>query len=50
MKTKTFLLLVAILLLTSCFESSQRIKGHAVIVDNFGDRNPLEGIYKAPEI
>src|SRR5690606_31041768 len=27
------------------FDVTDEIKGHAVIVDNFKDRNPLEGVY-----
>ena len=44
MKTKTFFLLFAIGLLTACDLDNDRIKGHAVIVDNFKDKNPLKGI------
>jgi hypothetical protein len=44
MKTKTFLLLFAIGLFTACDLDNDRIRGHAVIVDNFKDKNPLEGV------
>jgi hypothetical protein len=44
MKT-TLIMLASILLFTACFDSVRKYKGHAVIVDNFNDRNPLEGVY-----
>ena len=40
------LILFSILFLISCFNPfHDKIKGHAVIVDNFTDKNPLEGVY-----
>jgi len=44
MKT-TLIILASTILFTACFDSIQQYRGHAVIVDNFNDRNPLEGIY-----
>lgn len=47
MKTKAFLILFATVFFSACtlFDLTDEIKGHAVIVDNFKDRNPLEGVY-----
>jgi hypothetical protein len=45
MKTKILFVLFAIELLTACELNYDRIRGQAVIVDNFKDKNPLEGIY-----
>ena len=44
MKAKILYCLFAFGLLTACDLENDRIRGHAVIVDNFKDRNPLEGI------
>ena len=48
MDIKTIIFLFATLTLSACIDESyntDKIKGHAFIVDNFNDRNPLEGIY-----
>lgn len=45
MKTKTLLALFAVLMLSACGSETEKITGHAVIVDNFKDKNPLEGVY-----
>ncbi len=48
MKIKTIIFLFAALVLTSCLYENfgtDKIKGQAVIVDNFKDKNPLEGLY-----
>ena len=46
MKTRTIIFLFASVILTACFEFGiDKIKGQAYIVDNFKDKNPLEGIY-----
>ena len=44
MKTKILFVLFTIGLLTACELDNDRIRGQAVIVDNFKDKNPLEGI------
>lgn len=47
MKIKTIILLFPAFLMTSCIDDylgPERIKGQAVIVDNFKDKNPLDGI------
>lgn len=45
MNTKTILILFTALLFSSCINEADKISGHAFIVDNFKDKNPLEGIY-----
>lgn len=46
MKTRLILLFFTALMLTSCFDIfHDEIYGHAIIVDNFKDKNPLEGVY-----
>ena len=45
MKTKTFFILVATLLFVACNVETEKIKGQAVIVNNFKEKKPLEGIY-----
>lgn len=45
MKSTILFTLLSMLLLSSCGFDTEKIKGHAVIVDNFTDRNLLEGIY-----
>ena len=45
MNTKTIFILFAIFLFSSCIDDADKISGHAFIVDNFKDKNPLEGIY-----
>ncbi len=45
MKSKTILLFLAIFMLTACGSETDKITGQAVIVDNFKDKNPLEGVY-----
>ncbi len=45
MNYKTILILFATLILTACIDETERIKGHAIIVDNFIDRNPIENLY-----
>ena len=45
MNTKTIIILFASLALSACIAEKEEIRGHAFIVDNFNDKNPLEGIY-----
>jgi hypothetical protein len=48
MKIKIITFLIATLTLTSCIDENfgtDGIKGQAVIVDNFKEKNPLEGLY-----
>lgn len=42
---KTIIILFATLLFSACTDETDKISGHAFIVDNFKDKNPLEGIY-----
>lgn len=45
MKTRIILLFFTALMLTSCFDYTDEIVGHAIIVDNFENKTPLEGLY-----
>lgn len=48
MKIRTIIFLFATLIITACsdeYYGTDKIKGKAFIVDNFMDRNPLEGLY-----
>lgn len=48
MKSRVIILLFTLLFLAGCSDnhfSTERIQGHAVIVDNYKDKNPLKGIY-----
>jgi len=45
MKTKTFFILFATLMFSACGYETDKISGHAFIVNNFKEKKPLEGIY-----
>jgi hypothetical protein len=45
MKPKTIFIFLMSLLFTSCGLETDKISGHAIIVDNFKDKNPIEGLY-----
>ena len=45
MPPKTIIILFAYLALSACIAEKEEIKGHAFIVDNFNDKNPLQCIY-----
>lgn len=44
MKIKTFFILFATLLFSACGSETDEISGHAIIVNNFKEKIPLEGI------
>jgi len=45
MNTKTIFFLLATLIFSACIKETLEISGQAYIVDNFKDKNPLEGVY-----
>ncbi len=45
MKTKVLFFVFATLTFTACGYGTDEIRGHAYLVDNFTDKNPIEGAY-----